>query len=537
MSIWYRLSAEDESCSLSHCEFEQRGDCPYFKARRRAENSHVIIVNHSLLLSDVMTDGRVLPEYHYLVVDEAQHFEDAVTNSLSFHTDRDLIKRQLKELGDAQSGLFGEMLSETLGVIPQGFHETLEDYVGVVTKAISEMRQHVEWFFEATRAFIEATNHVRHNEYAQQVRITTATRAQPGWSEVEMHWDNLSKFTSGIAEAMTKLVTGFSELQKYDIENFYDISASLGGAARRLSAMHARLLEFLIEPDGNTVYWVDFQPGNQRFSLNAAPIEVGQLVKKHIWYEKDTVIMTSATMRTDDSFTYIRNRLGGDDAEESVIATPFDYRKSTLLYVVSDIPEPTRSEEYQTAVENCLRDLCIAAEGRTMVLFTSYAQLQETTNAIGDDLRAAGIEIYDQSEGISRSQMLDGFKTSEKAVLMGTRSFWEGVDIPGPSLSILVIIRLPFSVPTDPVFAARSETFDNAFTEYSVPDAILRFRQGFGRLIRRKQDHGVVVVFDPRIYTKQYGRMFINSLPDCTIRRGTASQLPHYALEWLDNRE
>jgi DNA polymerase-3 subunit epsilon/ATP-dependent DNA helicase DinG len=163
--------------------------------------------------------------------------------------------------------------------------------------------------------------------------------------------------------------------------------------------------------------------------------------------------------------------------------------------------------------------------------------MKQTAQAIRGPLERAGIVVYDQTEGSSRHQLLQNFRTAEQAVLLGTRSFWEGVDVQGEALSALVIAKLPFDVPTDPIVAARSETFENSFYDYSVPEAILRFRQGFGRLIRSKQDRGVVAIFDRRVLTKQYGRLFLSSLPRCTRHDGPASQLPAMAAKWIDEQE
>jgi DNA polymerase-3 subunit epsilon/ATP-dependent DNA helicase DinG len=168
------------------------------------------------------------------------------------------------------------------------------------------------------------------------------------------------------------------------------------------------------------------------------------------------------------------------------------------------------------------------------VLFTSYAQLKSTAQAIRDPLAHAGVDVYDQSDGSSRTTLLDSFKTSEGGVLLGTKSFWEGVDVPGEALSVLVIVKLPFDVPSDPIIAARAETFERPFDEYTVPEAVLKFRQGFGRLIRTRSDRGVVAVFDRRILTKQYGRIFRDSLPHCAVKVGPLAQLPREAARWVD---
>jgi DNA polymerase-3 subunit epsilon/ATP-dependent DNA helicase DinG len=255
---------------------------------------------------------------------------------------------------------------------------------------------------------------------------------------------------------------------------------------------------------------------------------------RYIWSAKESVVLTSATLRTGDSFSYVGERLHLEDVELLDVGSPFDYESSTLLYLPTDIPEPNDRVGYQRALERGIIELAAALNGRVMVLFTSYTQLRQTAQAITPRLALGGITVYDQSDGSSRQALLDGFMTNEKAVLMGTRSFWEGVDIPGDSLSALVITRLPFAVPTDPVFSARGETYQNSFEEFAVPDAVLRFRQGFGRLIRRATDRGVVTVFDSRILTKGYGMVFLESLPTCTLKQGPLDGLAPAAKQWLE---
>jgi DNA polymerase-3 subunit epsilon/ATP-dependent DNA helicase DinG len=243
--------------------------------------------------------------------------------------------------------------------------------------------------------------------------------------------------------------------------------------------------------------------------------------------------LTSATLTAAGEFDYMKRRLHAFDADELALGSPFDYESSALLYLIEDMPEPNERHAYQSAVERGLIGLAKATHGRTLALFTSYEQLRRTSQAISAPLRDAGIEIYEQGEGSSPHRLLENFKASEAGILLGTRAFWEGVDIPGDALSVLAIIRLPFDVPSDPLVAARSETFEDPFYEYSVPEAILRFRQGFGRLIRTQSDRGVVAIFDRRVLSKTYGNLFIDSLPQCTVKRGRLGELPRSAAQWL----
>ena len=216
--------------------------------------------------------------------------------------------------------------------------------------------------------------------------------------------------------------------------------------------------------------------GRSLISLHSAPLHVGPLIEQYLFKTKKSVVLTSATLRAGGTFDFVQSRLNAQSVDTLAVGSPFDYKTSTLLYIAADMPEPN-APDYQKAIADGLIDLCVAMGGRTLVLFTSYAQLRATTRALAPALARHAITVFEQSDGSSRRQLLDRFKAAERGVLLGTRSFWEGVDVPGEALSCLAITRLPFAVPTDPIFAARSEQFEQSFTEYSVPDAVLRFRR------------------------------------------------------------
>jgi DNA polymerase-3 subunit epsilon/ATP-dependent DNA helicase DinG len=280
------------------------------------------------------------------------------------------------------------------------------------------------------------------------------------------------------------------------------------------------------------IYWLAAGRRDRQIGLHAAPLHVGPLIEEHLFLKKRTMVLTSATLRTAASFDYIRDRLSAWDAEELAVGSPFDYASSTLLYLVDDVPEPGQPG-HQREVAQGMEALFRATAGRALALFTSYSQLRATLRMLRAPLAQHGITVQAQGEGVSRRRLLDNFRSGERRVLLGTRSFWEGVDVPGEALSCLAIAKLPFSVPTDPIFAARAETFESPFLEYAVPEAILRFLQGFGRLIRTRSDRGVVAVFDRRLLTRQYGRLFVDSLPGPTVRRGSVLTLPRAAADWL----
>jgi ATP-dependent DNA helicase DinG len=290
----------------------------------------------------------------------------------------------------------------------------------------------------------------------------------------------------------------------------------------------------VFEPAQDKVYWVEIQPNNNNLSIHDAPLHIGSLMKQYLWNEKSAVVLTSATLTTAGEFDYLRGRLSAEDAYELALGSPFDYESSALLYLVNDIPEPSDRHNYQRMVESGLIGLLKATNGRALVLFTSYEQLKRTSKAIAPALARDEIMIFEQGEGASPHALLESFRLTERSVLMGTRAFWEGVDVPGDALSVLVIAKLPFDVPSDPIIAARSETFEDSFNQYSLPEAILRFRQGFGRLIRTQYDRGVVAIFDRRLLTKRYGKLFIDSLPNCSVRIGSMADLPRHAEKWLE---
>ncbi len=346
-----------------------------------------------------------------------------------------------------------------------------------------------------------------------------------------MLWQTVLKEVVALRDGLTLLVKSGCEPEEVGrtIEE-------LDAVAGRLSEMYAQMEAWVMKPEPNGVYWAEASPNAGRYrkvALRSAPLHIGPLVQQHVFFRNDTVILTSATLRTAGSFEYIRDRLAAQEADTVTVGSPFDYKASTLLYLPTDLQEPN-APGFQTAVEQTLVALAKALGGRTLALFTSYAQLRRTAQAIIPPLTEAGITVLSQGTGSSRHQLLETFKAANRTILLGTRSFWEGVDVVGPALSALVLVKLPFAVPTDPIVAARSETFDDPFYHYQVPDAILRFRQGFGRLIRSQTDRGVVVVLDKRVQSKQYGRLFLESLPECTIHRGPLMNLPAAARQWIE---
>jgi len=370
--------------------------------------------------------------------------------------------------------------------------------------------------------------------YSQQERILPSTRTLPMWLDVEIAWEQANETLTALMAIIKELRTPMSELADQDNEEAEDMWGSLGNMASRLEEIKKNIHGLTMEPDPNMIYWVEIDPQYLEVNLNAAPLHIGSLMEKYLWYQKESVILTSATLTANGEFEYLKRRLNGEDAGELVVGSPFDYENAALVYVATDVPEPSDASGHQRHVEEAIVSVAKASGGRMLALFTSYAQLKRTSSKISPILAQHDIQVYEQGEGASANMLLETFRDTERAVLLGTRAFWEGVDVPGEALSVLMIVKLHFDVPSDPIIAARAETFEDPFYQFALPEAILRFRQGFGRLIRTQTDRGVVAVLDKRVLTKQYGRLFLESLPQCEFKQGLLADLPRLTERWLN---
>lgn len=532
---WMRISAEDEACSTENCLKRTGGNCPFFRIHQAAQNAHILVVNHALLLADVATGNRVLPDYHYLIVDEAHHLEDATTNALSYDVKQADIEHMLRELGGPTSGLLGRLLHGTRDVLPPSDFAGLNQLVQRATDHAFRLETLIKPFFFAIEQFLFELREGRPvGAYSHKERVTHTSRKQASWSSVEISWDEAEAALQQVIETIQKVLEALGEYAEYLTEDEEETFSNLSNLLRRFSELFDNLHALVFEPVADRIYWAETNADMGRLSLHAAPLHIGALMQRFLWHEKASVILTSATLTAAGEFGYLRERLSAEDAHELALGSPFDYENSTLLFLAKDIAEPGDRHNYQRGIENCLIHLCRATGGRTLTLFTSYDQLKRTSQAISPVLARDEIIVYEQGEGASPHSLLESFRFTERAVLLGTRAFWEGIDVPGEALSVLVITRLPFDVPSDPIVAARSETFEDPFYQYNLPEAILRFRQGFGRLIRSQTDRGVVVVLDRRIMSKPYGRLFTDSLPTCTVQVGALADLPRAARRWLN---
>ena len=533
--VWTRLSAEDEGCTTENCLKRTGGICPFFRSRQLAQSAHLLIVNHALLLSDIATGNRVLPEYDVLIVDEAHHLEEATTNALSYRVDQIEVERMLRELGGPNAGALGWLLEAIQGRITPDDSASMTFLVQRITDYAFRLQSMVNKFFVSVDQFLYGQREGRTvGAYAQQERITSSTRTQPDWAVVESSWDEAQGTLQPLLDTLTKLIQGVAEITDLLAEEDEELFGALSGLFRRFNEFNENMNAMVFEPDPGRIYWAQVNSNSWGLSLHAAPLHIGQLMQRYLWHEKSSVILTSATLTAAGEFDYLRDRLYAEDAYELALGSPFDYQNAALVYIANDIPEPGDRHGHQRALDIGLVNLFRTTGGRGLVLFTSYDQLKKTSAAISPLLAKEDILVYEQGEGASPHSLLESFRNAERAVLLGTRAFWEGVDVPGEALSVLVIAKLPFDVPSDPIISARSETYEDPFYQYALPEAILRFRQGFGRLIRTQYDRGLVAVLDRRILSKRYGRAFLESLPECTLRSGPLANLPAAAAQWLN---
>lgn len=531
-AIWHSISAATEACDLERCRFFQSDRCFFYRARAKAEAANLLIVNHALLLADIAAQNRVLPEYDLLIIDEAHHLESATTESMRYVVSWQDLNRTLDDLL-VQNRAYPNLLDQIMQAaesLPRKMVITLHGAIVKLQDSGERTQNYLDSLFTDIEMYLQ-DQAGRGNRYGMRFRLTPRIREERAWSDIEIQWTQVAPHFASMVEGLTLFQDAFDDPILEDEPEFQRIRARLLGITRFLSTAHSQLKSFIAQPAQNMIYWIESR-NNRPTTLNAAPLHVGALIQEHLLEKKRSIIFTSATLRVMGSFEYMRERLGVDKAQELAVGSPFDYQSAALVYIASDIPEPN-SHGYQKAVDETLIELLKATKGRALVLFTSYSQLTTTTQAITGPLSNQGITVLAQGGGSSRAQLLESFRKGEKVVLLGTRSFWEGVDVPGEALSCLVIVKLPFDVPDDPIVASRSEGYENAFNAYMVPEAILRFLQGFGRLIRTATDQGIVVVLDRRLLTKRYGSRFIDSLPDPLVHMGRRGDLPLVAERWL----
>jgi ATP-dependent DNA helicase DinG len=464
-----RICRDFTVCRRDKCPF--RGSCFYFRARDSWQHSSILVVNHSLLFSHLAADAKLLPECDAAILDEAHRIEDAAIKHFGSQASEQTLTLLLDRLASSRGGGLVQALGPN-----------------------SAARRSIQ--IEASAARVEL------DRFFRAVEPLFAQDAQRSRFREPLDSGSSAEVLARLAKALDEVVPELDDEAT---------SAEMAGVACRLG-WSARALEAFSqpEPDGE-VHWAE-RSGQGRLSLVAAPLDVAGLLPAALYDRYSSTVLTSATLTVAGSFSFVSRRLGLEGFETASLDSPFDYKSQSLLYVSDHLPPPTQTGEFNRAAAAAITAIIKASRGRALVLFTSY----DSMNAVFALMPQTDYNYLVQGD-TSPAKLLDDFRQDTHSVLFATQSFWQGVDVPGEALSCLVICRLPFEVPDDPRLTAIAEKLRadgiSPFTAYQLPVAVLRFRQGFGRLIRTASDRGVVCVLDKRIIAGNYGGSFLKSLP------------------------
>lgn len=533
--LWSRVNAAPDSCSATQCLVHQRGLCFLAQARRRAASAHLVITNHALLLADLAqrqngrtSAGRVLPDHCAVIIDEAHHLEDEATRQFGFQLSNNRFAEFFEDVSRLLSATRDLLRASMVAPIIQEEAQ----------RRSQELEQRLQSLLQSSRAMFASLGRLAREhapdsgEYVRQLRLTRHVLAQPAWEDVEASWERLSSGLFRLEDDLVRLTSLLvSQADRLPpLETLTDDLQAAAAEAAELRELGNRLTE---PTDREFVFWVEAAAQSERVTLCAAPLQVGPRLRQALYDDKHATILTSATLTAQGSFRFIKERLALHDATTLRLGSPFDYKRAALVCLPLDIPSPDQPG-YMAALEEAIVQLALAAQGRTLVLFTAHAALRAVAKGVKAALAPHDIAVLAQGLDGVPAQLLAVLRTNPRTVLLGAASFWEGIDIVGENLSVLVMARLPFSVPSDPLFAARSELFDDPFRDYALPQAALRLVQGFGRLIRSRTDRGVFVVLDRRIASRSYGSALLASLPPCEVVRLPMSGLGQTVRRWLD---
>ena len=485
--IWDEVQSEHGNCMGKKCD--TYNDCHYYMARRRVWTADILVVNHALFFSDLALrreGASVLPDYDVVVLDEAHTVEAVAGDHLGMSVSSGQVEYLMNKLYNtkAQRGLLV-------------YHK-----LNAAQELASAIRHYASEFFHQVEYWQS-----QHGSANRRVRkpINIPNELSPALKQMAVTLDN---YGSNLK----------SEEQKLEVSSAADRCASLAESVD----------QWLSQDLEGCVYWTELTNRRQAMKLVCSPIDVGPTLRKELFNQVNTVVLTSATLAVgQQDFSFFKDRIGLTKSLQEKLGSPFNYREQTELVLSDQMPEPQQVQPYEAEVCERIKKHLKRTNGRAFVLFTSYKMMRNCASKISRWLALENMGLYCQGDGLPRSKMLEKFKADEAGVLFGTESFWQGVDVPGDALQNVIITKLPFSVPDHPLLEARVEAIrdrgGNPFMEYQVPEAVIKLKQGFGRLIRRKTDTGQVVVLDPRIRTKHYGRLFLSSLPECNVTIDTGS--------------
>ncbi len=466
--LWSKACRQADLCFGKDCSFYK--DCFYQKAKSIEQQAHILVANHHLFFADMATGGNVLPFYKAVVFDEAHQVEDVATDYLGIEVSNYSVRYLLDSL-----------LSQ-------------RTRKGMLTRLTNQGAE-----VQVAREMTDGLRVVSENFFLD---LASLLRQEPA---LRIRRKNI--IPDMLSEPLLELKDALLELKVETQEEEQEVKAFASRAQTLASAIRLNL----DQGAEGFVYWAERE--NTRYRLVASPIDLSETLRENLFAKTDTVVLTSATLSAAGTFTYIKNRLGLDAPAELLLDSPFDFERQAMLYISPGLDDQ-QAPEYQQKFDEELKAILSVTRGRTLVLFTSYSQLKKSAVALRTEM--PGLGILCQGE-MPAYRLVEQFKGIPNAVLLGTASFWQGIDIPGDALQCVVIAKLPFAVPDDPLVEARMEQLKNPFFEYQVPQATLLFRQGFGRLIRTRTDMGAVAVLDSRIMTKNYGKWFLRSIPKCRV--------------------
>ncbi len=522
---WSKVSAGDKGWCPG---LRNGGPCFLRSARERAEQAHIVVVNHALLLSDMMHGGSLIPDYQYLVVDEAHNLEEEATKQFGFEITPERLPEELEPLGRLTTQIRLALSTEDLA---SALRQNGDRAVADVESLAPHLRELWARLWGEVDRFLGAQRSGSNDE--SQLLVTPPMRTQKPWADLALAWENLDV---ALAQVINRLAQMQRFLEGADLASAGDSDTLTMEAATiqdDFNELRGQLSMLIGSPEDQSIIWIARDSNRGDVSLHAAPLEVSTALAEQLFAHKECVILTSATLSAQGNFDYVRGRLGLDqDAPELLVGSPFDYQKAALLIIPEDMPQPN-TDKYIESMSRVMVDLGKSLNGRTMALFTAYSALRAVAQQIRASLMGEGIEVLAQGVDGSPQQLTRRFIENPKSVLLGTSSFWEGVDMPPGVLKALVLTRLPFQVPSDPIVKARSAQYEDAFKEYSIPQAVLRFRQGMGRLIRNKGDKGAIVVLDRRITGRSYGQAFLQSIPPCTLKPSNLATVGTLVAEWI----
>ncbi|MCI0454922.1 MAG: DEAD/DEAH box helicase family protein [Candidatus Dadabacteria bacterium] len=536
-AIWDKVSAESESCLRVRCPHYSK--CFFYKARREVSSSQILVVNHHLLFSDLAIKGAseesevgILPAYRRVIFDEGHHIVDTATSHFGMRATKYGIIRTLRRLkrrggGGEVKGLIFYIASLAtklkkyfrkgiLNALLRRVEETLSPLVDTVENYVRDSFDELYYFA------LPITEKKEGISEEISIRITDEVRKQEGWERIDKKLSILRIKLKELEEEIKAFIEALIDHE--DEPDVARVLIEFKGITNKLDFYSDVILSFLDSGEDGYVRWVEGNVGRGGvFSgIGLSPLDISYQLKEKLYSRCRTVVMTSATLAVKKSFHFIESGLGLEENErvsEVILPSPFNYKEQAFLAIPTDIPEPME-KEYSEKLSPIILEAVRASRGNALILFTSYSLLESVYRKIQNQLADIGIISLKQGS-IPRARLLQRFKVEDNSALFATDSFWEGVDVPGEALRLVVITRLPFRVPTDPIIEARVENMEkqgiNSFLEYSVPVAVLKFKQGFGRLIRTKTDRGAVFVLDKRIISKSYGKYFLESLPRCNM--------------------